>query len=334
MRRLTLSEIEATRRVPGRSALLFITDRCPVGCTHCSVDSRPDSPRITDFNLFGEIVAGIAAIGSLETVGISGGEPFTERRGLPLAMREFTAAGKNVVIYTSGYWAAGNRYPAWIRQVLRQTSTVILSTDSFHQRSVGRERFARAVELCADAGCHIVAQVLDEAENVPFVEETMARILGQSWPDRADVSRITPLQAGRGRDVFQISRAHPVDKLSPCPLLASPTIRYDGAVTGCCNETVIMGGGPAALRARVKDGGALRTALDHFREDPLLRAIGTVRPEVLTALPLLDTLADRRFRDICGLCWQAHEVIAREPATTGRLLSAVTAISTPRKVGR
>jgi hypothetical protein len=332
MRRLTLRDIDEMRREPGRSAALFITDRCPVGCTHCSVDSRPDSPRITDFALFGEIVAAIAAIDSLETVAISGGEPFTERRGLPLAVREFTAAGKDVVIFTSGYWAAGSRCPGWIPSVLRQTSTVFLSTDSFHRRTVAKDRFTRAVELCAEAGCHIVAQVLDEAENVPFVEDVMARILGESWPDRAEVKRITPLRAGRGRDVFQIGRAHPVERLSPCQLTASPTIRYDGVVAGCCNETVIMGGGPAALRMRAADGTQLRAALDHFRDDPLLRAIGAVRPAVLTALPPLDALADQRYRDICGLCWRAYEVTGQQD--TGRLLSAVTAISTLREVGR
>ena len=58
--RLGWQEIEDIRNERGRSTLLFITDRCPVGCAHCSVDSRRDSPTITDFELFGEIVEWLA----------------------------------------------------------------------------------------------------------------------------------------------------------------------------------------------------------------------------------------------------------------------------------
>ena len=54
--RLGWEEIEELRHDRGRSTLLFVTDRCPVGCAHCSVDSRRDSPTITDFELYGEIL--------------------------------------------------------------------------------------------------------------------------------------------------------------------------------------------------------------------------------------------------------------------------------------
>ena len=84
MTRLTWQAIDDIRNERGRSTLLFITDRCPVGCAHCSVDSRRDSPTITDFELFGEIVEWLVAQDH-DVIGTSGGEPFVERRGLSLA---------------------------------------------------------------------------------------------------------------------------------------------------------------------------------------------------------------------------------------------------------
>src|SRR5438309_11102932 len=100
--RLLWREIEEIRRTRGRSTLLFITDRCPVGCAHCSVDSRADSPSITDFELFEQIVDAICARPEVRVVGISGGEPFVERRGLTVAAHKVVDAGKDLVLYTSG----------------------------------------------------------------------------------------------------------------------------------------------------------------------------------------------------------------------------------------
>ena len=110
--RLGWHEIEEIRHTRGRSTLLFITDRCPVGCAHCSVDSRRDSATITDFALFSEILDWLCGQPELEVVGISGGEPFVERRGLTLAVEHLAGAGKRVVIYTSGLWGRRPLPPA------------------------------------------------------------------------------------------------------------------------------------------------------------------------------------------------------------------------------
>ena len=133
----TWQAIDDIRNERGRSTLLFITDRCPVGCAHCSVDSRRDSPTITDFELFGEIVEWLVAQ-DYDVIGISGGEPFVERRGLSLAARRITEEGKRLVVYTSGVWAKRPDPPAWIAEVLDRSTTVFLSTDAFHQ--AGRRR--------------------------------------------------------------------------------------------------------------------------------------------------------------------------------------------------
>src|SRR2546430_12775423 len=109
MRRLSLAQVEEARQTLGQSVLLFLTDRCPVGCAHCSVDSRQDSPTISDFELFEQIVEALCTRPDLRLVGISGGEPFVERRGLMLASRRLIEAEKDVVVYTSGVWATSSK---------------------------------------------------------------------------------------------------------------------------------------------------------------------------------------------------------------------------------
>jgi len=312
MRRLTYADTNELRGQYGQTVLLFLTDRCPVGCAHCSVDSRADSPMVTDYELFEELVMGITAA-PLPLVGISGGEPFVERRALPLAVDRFRGAGKDVVVYTSGYWASGRRVQPWIADVLRKTSTVFLSTDSFHQGRVSMERFRRAAGHIADAGCHIVSQVLDEPRSLAFVRTVFGEMFGAGWERHADLVPTKPLPHGRGKDVFQITKRHVLAAFGPCMAASAPTIRYDGLVIGCCNEAMIMGAGPEQLRRRVRSRADLEAALESFRTAPLLRTIATVPLAEVGRLPGFTPLDDQRYESICQACWRAHDLMAADP---------------------
>ncbi|MEV1008813.1 hypothetical protein [Streptomyces sp. NPDC049881] len=306
MRRLTHAEATRLREVPGATAVLFLTDRCPVGCAHCSVGSLPRSPTIGDWPLFGRLVAGLAALPSLRAVAVTGGEPFAERRGLRRAVGELGDAGKAVVVFTSGSWAR-RVVPAWVREVLARVGTVYLSTDTFHAERPGMDdaAFARAADSVLAAGCRLVVQVLAEPGADAGVRER--------WPD-ADVSVVRPVRAGRGAGTFPAVRAYrPLDAYGPCGLLTAPTVRYDGVVTACCDEAVIMGAGPAPLRARVRDGAELAAALDGFRADPVLRLMGGVGPVGLAGV------VREEQRSVCGACWAGARRAAADPAARAAL---------------
>jgi hypothetical protein len=326
IRRLTMAETDQMRAEPGRTVLFFITDQCPVGCSHCSVDSRADSPRVTDWPLFEQIVAGIAALARVESVAISGGEPFVERRALPYAVDAFADAGKAVVVFTSGHWAPKERQPAaWIPKVLRRVSTVFLSTDAFHQGTVDQRQFTAAVRIVAEAGCRVAIQALDTGDGIEPARRALEDVFGPLRAEHADLKPIFPMRSGRGADVFAIRRLQGVEQFSPCSLLGSPTIRYDGFAIPCCNEPVTIGQGPAGLRRRVSDAAGVSAALDDFRGDPLLRLISTVGPSGIAALGPFAPLAEDRFENVCGACWKSFEIAQSDPAA-GRLVDALTAV--------
>nr|WP_230416044.1 radical SAM protein [Micromonospora tarapacensis] len=309
----------------------MVTDRCPVGCGHCSVDSRPDSPTVTDYELYEEVLAGIAASPTVEVVAISGGEPFADRRALQLAVSRFRAAGLSVVIFTSGYWAGGRRCQPWIERILAETSTVVLSTDSFHQGTVARQRFAQAAGFISRAGCRLVVQALDEADQLDGVRDTLVDLYGPDWPAHADLVTIPPLPHGRGQLVFQVTTRRPADQLPPCRLTRSPTVRYDGVVVPCCNERVVMGAGPAALRRRIADRYELLDVLDENWRSPVLAAVGAARPHLFAAAPGLADLASDRFESICGPCWRIHEEVDRSDRTRAVVAAIGNAYGGDRK---
>ena len=303
MRRLNLSEIEAARLQAGESALLFITDRCPVGCRHCSVDSRPDSPRITDFDLFREVISGLAA-GPFSIIGISGGEPFVERRGLPYAVDQLIGSGKDVVLYTSGFWAVKDHAPEWVNAVLDGCASVVLSTDAFHQAAVGGARFLNAARVVASRGVPIVVQVLDLPSELTRASDLLAAALGQSWMTLAEIKPIPMLPYGRATGFLPRTATYAAQTFGPCEIARAPVIRYDGIVHACCNESVLLGGGPGWLRRRVRTREDLADAIAYYGQSPLLQTIAWAGVGELAKHPLARNLASREFSSICGACWK------------------------------
>jgi hypothetical protein len=326
--RLGWEEIEQIRRERGRSTLLFVTDRCPVGCAHCSVDSRRDSPTITDFELFGEILDWLCEQPRLEVVGISGGEPFVERRGLTLAVQRVADAAKQVVIYTSGVWGTRPRPPAWIDEVLERSATVFLSTDAFHWEGVPDSTYVNAARSIASADAWIVVQVIDVPPMVERAEELLRKAFGDGFENFAELRLTAPLTAGRGADVFTRTERTPGHAFAPCTMVASPMVRYDGLVTACCNESVIMGFGPARLRRRAGSQAEVAGAMDDFHADPMLRAIGGAGPGALTGHPRFADLAEREFTSICDLCWKLLDRVA-DDERPDPLIEAINAVLVP-----
>ncbi|MEW1718237.1 radical SAM protein [Streptomyces sp. NPDC093109] len=325
MRRLSFADLQEGREERGTLALLFITDRCPVGCGHCSVDSRPDSPRITDFALFEEVVEGICALPDARVIGISGGEPFVERRGLSLASRRIHESGKDLILYTSGFWGPpdpgddhAGQAPAWARAVLRRAAAVYLSTDAYHEESVHEHRFTGAARAVAAEDVWLVVQVVNDPAMVARAEELLTLAFGPGWSSYAEVATAPLLPYGRAGGLASplLPSERPRyagESFGKCRTANVPTIRYDGTSTMCCNEMVITGAGPKRLRRRCTDRREVTAALTGFTHDSLYRAVGTVGPGLVTAHPRYQDLAGKEFASVCELCWVMAKRAPEEP---------------------
>ncbi len=305
---LTLAAADRIRSQPGRAVLLYLTDRCPVGCAHCSVSALPRGPR-PDPALVGQLVDGLCERERIRLVGISGGEPFTERRPLELATARLAAAGKQLVLYTSGNWGRDDgTVPGWTRAVLARVSCVVLSTDAYHAARIPESRYLAALRATAEAGPWIAVQVLGTAVELAEAEHLLAKALGPSWPERAEIRATELLPRGRGaglrRAAGQPARpAQPGYVSGPCFLARTPVVRHDGRITACCNEDVVTGGGPAALHARADNAGELQETLDALAGNPFLAVLAAAGPGALARLPRYRAVGEQAYPDICSACW-------------------------------
>jgi hypothetical protein len=329
MSRLTLAEIDAIRGQWQRAVLLYLTDRCPVECAHCSVSALRDRPR-PDEALVGRLVDQLCDMPAIRMVGISGGEPFAERHLLHSAVGKLAGAGKELVLYTSGFWGRDDGTAApWILDVLRLASCVVLSTDGYHAARVPGPRYVAALRAAMTAGCWIAVQVLESAEEVAAAERLLAEAFGAGWRDHAEIRATSFIARGRAARLDRGTRldreaqsdqppaGRPGRSFGRCPLAGAPVVRHDGRLTACCNEDVVSGRGPAALHRtavhrtavhptaphQAAAGEDLRQPLAGLGSDPFLRVMNAAGPGVLTLLPRYRELGSRSYPDICALCW-------------------------------
>jgi hypothetical protein len=319
--RVTFAEIDAIRAQPQRAVLLYLTDRCPAGCQHCSVAATATGPR-PDRATVERLVDELCGLPHIRMVGISGGEPFTERVLLQEATGRLAAAGKLLVLYTSGLWGRDDgTAPRWAGEVLARASCVVLSTDQYHAARIPERRYLAALRAARSAGCWIGVQVLGTPGQLAEAERLLAVALGPSWPSGAEIRATEFLPRGRAATAIQRRGARPGHSFGRCPLASSPVIRHDGRITACCNEDVVTGGGPAALQAVATSRDGLRESLARLRREPFLRAIGTAGVGALSLLPDYRELGTRSYPDICSLCWALLDRHAeRDPAVTAMSL--------------
>ena len=237
-----------------RAVLLYLTDRCPVGCAHCSVSALPRGRRAPTPRCSTGWWTGCAGSSRIRLVGISGGEPFGERRTLDRVTARLAAAGKQLVLYTSGNWGRDDgTAPAWTAAVLGRAACVVLSTDSYHAARLPDARYVAALRATASAGSWIAVQVIGSDEETAASGTAAGRRAGlllagsRGNPPYPDAGA-----AAGGPGPRPAPPEWPGRSFGACGLARSPVVRFDGRVTACCNEDVVTGHGPAALHATAR----------------------------------------------------------------------------------
>jgi 4Fe-4S single cluster domain len=321
---MTLAEVDRVRAQPQRAVLLYLTDNCPVGCAHCSVSALRRGGHPADQALLDRLVDGLCAAKQISLVGISGGEPFAERRALQAVTGRLAEAGKQLVLYTSGYWGRDDgSAPGWTRAVLARAACVVLSTDSYHAAGIGDERYVAALRAAAGAGAWIAVQVLRDPGQVARAGRLLAAAFGPGWTDVAEIRRTELLRRGRAARALPAGHGAAGRAFGACMLASAPVIRYDGTVTACCNEDVITGHGPASLRHAARSQAELSAVLAALDRDPYLGAISSAGTGTLTMLPRYRELGDQRYENICALCWALlGRGAAADPAVRAIALTA------------
>jgi hypothetical protein len=314
-RRFRQADFEARRWEPGRMMGIVLTDRCPVGCAHCSVSALMDDAGPEVNPRFLAQVRQLAALPDCDVVFITGGDPFVHLPELAAAVAALTAADKRVVVHTSGYWGADADVVQCARGLLERVSTVVFGVDLYHRKGVSDAALTGAMALAHELGCHVVAQVIvgpRQPDHKGYAQRMLAAALGDDWPAHAEIDEGPPLEQGRAATLDRF-RATPRAALR-CEVVNRRMLRFDGEVTACCNEAVLQGAGPRALRRPIAAGG-VQGALADLADDPLLRLVHALPTGAAYELvSSVAGVAPQPAAGTCDACWRTGELLAQMSA--------------------
>ncbi|MEA2217526.1 MAG: hypothetical protein QOJ35_152 [Solirubrobacteraceae bacterium] len=308
------ADFEQRRWQPGRMMGVILTDRCPVGCNHCSVSALMDDAGPDANPRFASHVEQLVTLAGLEVVFITGGDPFVHLDELEHAVGRLVAAGKRVVLHSSGYWGADAAIQARARALLARVDTLVLGVDLYHRIGVSDEALVGAIRIAAGEGCWIVAQVIvgpRQPDHRGYAVRMLEAAFGQGWERHAEIAENPPLDTGRAVRLKRFAKAPRA--AGRCELVNRPMLRFDGEVTACCNEAVLRGGGPAGLRRAI--GGDVEDALARLADDPLVRLVHQLPTDA--AYELVASVAGARAEPVsgtCDACWRTGELLDAMPA--------------------
>lgn len=302
-RALTLDEITRYRKIKGQSILLFITHRCPVGCSHCSVNASPLSPGIKDYELFNRLVEGLSKLNELKLIGISGGEPFGERKGLESAVNILHGAGKQCVIYTSGFWGT-KKIPRWINNILNKTSACFLGIDSFHEEKISSLALLDASIAILERQAGLILQYIDNEENLAITGELISNIHSRGYRQNIWLNPIPLLPFGRAESACNSQMEITADRFMGCDALNSMMLTYDGGLFVCCNEQRLseQDGFFPQIKKTVSNILELHEAVDEFEHNSYFSIIKNFGFRFLLNHPGYASFKSKRYSNMCSLC--------------------------------
>lgn len=221
-----------------------LTQKCPITCRHCFVESGPRREEQVPLNEFASWIKEMADHPVVQAIVFSGGEPFSHPAALKSGLAACNAAGKYSIVCTSGYWAKTPELAGRFLDGYPPFRSLWLSTDVFHEEFVPLQYLRVAVEVAAKRGIDVFFQIVDDdPENSEFMRRFQAAV-GDDVATKEKIYIVPLAGVGRGRDVAQ----NPLVELGreqlsnvqdvPCPWLGAPWVHEDSWMCACPNVDV------------------------------------------------------------------------------------------------
>jgi hypothetical protein len=313
---------------------ISLTQKCPIRCRHCFVESEPTRNEHIEPEEFRRWMDGIAAQPDIKVVFFSGGEPLSNPRALRYGLEVCAREKLYSILGTSAFWAKSPEQAAKLLDSYPPFNCLWISTDLFHEEFVPLPHLRYAAEAAVERGLDVAFQIVDDD---PEHSEFMRRFEREVGYDLAgpDQIYITPLgRVGRATTeveppLVQIKRGGVAPDLSaiedvPCPWLGTPWLHEDGVVTACPNLDVHKKAAHPLQLGRLHDATfeALSARADR---DSYLQALRVLGPRGLAEnFPVEEWGWDRAAFKGTTACELCHS-LASTPELPARLREAAVA---------
>lgn len=223
-----------------RSTIAFlITEKCPVGCRHCIIESENVFGRYVLDDSWPDWIRSVSESGVIKDISLTGGEPFAVYETLLNMTAIVRNNGMLPHVTTSAYWAKTEHTT---EKAIKELSSAGLaglgvSVDQFHQEKVNIQNVIRAIRISKRYGLRVGVSYRYHGKSLR-AEEAVAQltnIIGDTLKE-LDTINIGLIQrsgrAARELDFARVGTEEP-KSLKLCTAIG-PMILPDGTVTCCC----------------------------------------------------------------------------------------------------
>lgn len=281
--------------------IIRATERCEVGCDHCSISATPRGQDM-DLDLLEAVLPAAQAAG-VGLIHFSGGEPLLQAN-----LEEFVHAaaerGLFVEVTTSTWSRPGEEPSARISELKRQgLQRLMLSYDASHARRVNIAHYADFLRVALEHDIEVCACVVEwPGTDWPLERVKMECAHRGALVDAVDWCRIGLSLAGRAATRYAHTRQEEASGTRPsearCPyVFTAPTLTPDGTVFLCPN---VQSRSPLFRLGNVRDT-PLDTILERTQSSRFFRALAYHGPGKLSSA-LGDLARPSYASDMCACC--------------------------------
>ena len=318
---------------------ISLTQKCPIRCRHCFVESEPARDEHIEPDDFRRWMDGIAAQRDIKVVFFSGGEPLSNPRALRYGLEVCAREHLYSILGTSAFWAKSPEQAGKLLDSYPPFNCLWISTDVFHEEFVPLRHLRYAAEAAAARGLDLAYQIVDDD---PEHSDFMRRFEREVGYDLVGPEQIyvTPLgRVGRATTeveppLVQIRRV--ASDLSgiedvPCPWLGTPWLHEDGVVTACPNLDVHRKPSHPLQLGRLQDA-TFETLSARADRDGYLQALRVLGPRGLVEnFPVEEWGWERGAFEGTTACELCHSLAAL-PELPARLREAAAAGDLPGRL--
>jgi organic radical activating enzyme len=254
---------------------LFLTFKCQVACSHCSVKAGPHRTEAVDEGEASDWIAQAARYdgGRIKAINFTGGEPFFDLPALRRLVRFTASHGLFATSVTNAFWA---ETPSAAIEILRSLPDLIMiqiSADEHHQEKIPFERVRNALLAARELGLVYSVAVCTEDESSPGYRRILDQLMEVTEPARIQTTITAPV----GRALVRLGRlpakALPLEvPQARCGGAETPYVFPDGRVLACVAALDLAGHHPLLLGnlrerplAQVLDDAETNIALHYLR---------------------------------------------------------------------
>ncbi|MCL2399697.1 MAG: radical SAM protein [Defluviitaleaceae bacterium] len=215
-----------------------LTDSCNAKCKICCTSSPLQDGRRLDIELILNSIDSTKDIKSINTIGITGGEPFLYIDDVLAISEASSKIGHRISVTTNAFWCESYDITLKVLSQLKKNNLTycIISTDAFHEEYVPIKYIKTLVRACKNVGINPQIQSISTRSNLAHTD----RIISELGSDKINLAvfygSLLPVgmakEAVASEDLFTCKLSHIV-----CPFKNTLLITSDGRAMPCCSPS-------------------------------------------------------------------------------------------------